>query len=42
MGNRNTKANVFDAPVILSIPVDISKNYNIGYSGGIYFKISKK
>ena len=27
---------------LIGISVDISKNYNIGYSGGIYFKISKK
>lgn len=27
---------------LIGFSVDISKNYNIGYSGGIYFKISKK
>jgi len=27
---------------LIGISVDISKNYNIGYSGGIYFKIGKK
>jgi len=27
---------------LIGLSVDISKNYNIGYSGGIYFKISKK
>jgi hypothetical protein len=27
---------------LIGISVDINKNYNIGYSGGIYFKISKK
>jgi len=27
---------------IIGLSVDISKNYNIGYSGSIYFKISKK
>lgn len=37
MGNRNTKANVFDAPVILSIPVDISKNYLLTRSDIFYF-----
>jgi hypothetical protein len=26
---------------IIGISVDINKNYNIGYSGGIYFKIGK-
>ena len=27
---------------LIGLSVDISKNYNIGYSGGIYFKIGKK
>lgn len=27
---------------LIGLSVDINKNYNIGYSGGIYFKISKK
>jgi hypothetical protein len=27
---------------LIGFSVDISKNYNIGYSGGIYFKIGKK
>jgi len=27
---------------LIGISVDINKNYNIGYSGGIYFKIGKK
>jgi hypothetical protein len=27
---------------LIGISVDISKNYNIGYSGGIYFKVGKK
>ena len=27
---------------LIGISVDISKNYNIGYSGGIYLKIGKK
>ena len=27
---------------LIGLSVDISKNYNIGYSGSIYFKISKK
>ena len=26
---------------LIGLSVDISKNYNIGYSGGIYFKIGK-
>ena len=26
---------------LISLSVDINKNYNIGYSGGIYFKIGK-
>jgi len=27
---------------LIGLSVDINKNYNIGYSGGIYFKIGKK
>ena len=27
---------------LIGLSVDISKNYNIGYSGGIYFKLGKK